>query len=119
MRIYMDTSPIISLVEGIEPFAAAIRNRLSGPDSHQICSDLSRLECRVKPMREGDTGLLADYDEYFDMSASEVLPLTRAVVDRATALRARYGFKTPDALHFSRCDCRPVRCIPDKRPAAG
>ena len=95
MRIYMDTSPIIFLVEGIEPFATAVRNRLSGPDRHQICSDLSRLECRVKPMHGGDTSLLADYDEYFDMSASEVLPLTRAVVDRATALRAQYGFKTP------------------------
>lgn len=101
MRVYMDTSPIIFLVEGIEPLATAAQNRLSGPDTHQICSDLSRLECRIKPMRDGDTSLLADYDEYFDMSASEVLPLTREVIDRATALRAKYGFKTPDALHLA------------------
>ena len=52
-------------------------------------------------MRDGDTSLLADYDEYFDMSASEVLPLTREVIDRATVLRAKYNFKTPDALHLA------------------
>jgi predicted nucleic acid-binding protein len=101
MRIYLDTVAIIYLVEAIDSFAAATLKRLSGPDTHQICSDLSRLECRVKPLRDGDKDLLADYDQYFDETTSEVLPLTRAVVDRATALRAQYGFKTPDALHLA------------------
>lgn len=30
-----------------------------------------------------------------------MVPLTREVVDRAMALRARYGFKTPDAIHLA------------------
>jgi uncharacterized protein len=83
---------------------------LSKPDISQVCSDLSWLECRVKPMREGDKDLLTDYNDYFDISASEVFPLTREVLDRATGLRARYGFKTPDAIHLAaaiigQCDC--------------
>jgi predicted nucleic acid-binding protein len=30
-----------------------------------------------------------------------VRDLTAAVVDRATELRAKYGFKSPDALHLA------------------
>ena len=101
MRIYLDSAPIIYLVEGVEPFATAVRKHLSSADIEQICSDLSRLECRVKPLHVGDTNLLADYDDYFALNVSEVVPLSRAVVDHATDLRARYGFKTPDALQLA------------------
>ncbi len=73
-----------------------------------IISDLSRLECRVKPLRDGDADLLRDYDEFF-AAVGDVLPLSSAVVDEATRIRATYGFKTPDALHLAaavvgRCD---------------
>ena len=101
MRIYLDTAVIIYIVETVEPFVTMARNRLRSPDIDQVGSDLSRLECRVKPVRDGNAILLAAYDHYFDVIASEVLPLSRAVIDRATALRAHYGFKTPDALHLA------------------
>jgi predicted nucleic acid-binding protein len=101
MRVYLDTALIIYLVEAVDPFVTAVRARLSNPDTSQVCSDLSWLECRVKPMREGDKDLLADYDDYFGINASEVLSLTREVLDRATSLRARYGFTTPDAIHLA------------------
>jgi predicted nucleic acid-binding protein len=32
---------------------------------------------------------------------SEVIPLDRPVIDLATNLRARYSFKTPDAIHLA------------------
>src|SRR5689334_18166283 len=101
MRVYLDTALIIYLVEAVTPYVTTVEVRLSNPDTYQVCSDLSWLECRVKPMREGDIDLLADYDDYFDMNAREVMPLTREVIDHATALRARYGFKTPDAIHLA------------------
>ena len=101
MRVYLDTAPIIYLVERVEPFASITQQRLGQPGVVQVCSDLSRLECRVKPLREGDTALLADYDDYFVLTVSEIVPLSRKVVDRATDLRARYGFKTPDALQLA------------------
>jgi predicted nucleic acid-binding protein len=101
MRVYLDTAPIIYLVESVEPFLAAVKTRLTEPDIEQVCSDLSRLECRAKPLRDGDQDLLADYEDYFEATAGKVIPLTRAVIDRATELRARYGFKTPDAIHLA------------------
>ena len=33
--------------------------------------------------------------------AVEVVSLSRAVLDRAADIRARHGFKTPDAIHLA------------------
>jgi len=57
------------------------------------------MECRVKPLRDGNAELLKDYDEFFQNAVAEIIPLTRQVIDRATEIRAQYGFKTPDAIH--------------------
>jgi len=40
-------------------------------------------------------------DDYFADVITEIIPLSRAVMDQATLLRARYGFKTPDAIHLA------------------
>ena len=109
MRIYLDSAPLIYLVENIAPYASALATRLTVPDTIQVCSELSRLECRVKPIRDGETALLAAFDSYFTGIIGEVIPLSRQVIDQATELRARYDFKTPDAIHLaaaitSNCD---------------
>ena len=59
-------------------------------------SRLSVLECRVKPLRDGDATLLKTYDDFF--AAIHIVELSAEVVDKATHLRARYGLKPPDAL---------------------
>ena len=59
-------------------------------------SRLSVLECRVKPLREGNAVLLKRYDDFF--ANVRIVELSAAVVDAATLLRARDGLKTPDAL---------------------
>ena len=59
------------------------------------------MECRVKPLREGNTALLQDSDDYFAEVVKETVVLSRAVIDRATDIRARYGFRTPDAMHLA------------------
>jgi predicted nucleic acid-binding protein len=66
-------------------------------------SDLSRLECRVRPLREGRRDVLAAYDTFFGAAGLVVVPLSPAVVDRATVLRARHGLRTPDALQAACC----------------
>jgi len=106
--IYLDTAPLIYLVEHVPRFGDLVAQRLPSTDVI-VVSDLSRLECRVKPMREGDTDLLDDFDRFFSESVSEVVALSREVIDRATEVRSRYGFKTPDAIHLaaatiSNCD---------------
>jgi uncharacterized protein len=109
MRYYLDAAPIIYLIEQSQPFATAIRSKLAAPGIVPITSELSRLECRVKPMRDGNQALLQDFNDYFANTIAEIFPLTRDVVDLATEIRAQYNFKTPDALHLaaaviSNCD---------------
>ncbi len=101
MRVYIDSAPIIYLVEGVSPYVDRLIQRLSPEETCQVCSDLSRLECRMKPLRDGEKALLKAFDTYFDEIMGETVPLSRIVIDRATEIRARYGFKTPDALHLA------------------
>lgn len=101
MRIYLDAAPVIYTVQQVAPFAAAVDTRLSATGVVRVASDLTRLECRVKPLREGNMALLQDFDDYFAAAVSEIVALSRAVLDRATEIRARHGFKTPDAIHLA------------------
>lgn len=109
MRYYLDAAPIIYLVEQRQPFAIAIRGKMAAVGIVPITSELARLECRAKPMRDGNQTLLQDFDDYFANSIIEMVSLRRDVIDRATEIRAQYNFKTPDALHLaaavtSNCD---------------
>jgi predicted nucleic acid-binding protein len=52
-------------------------------------------------MRVGDTALLSLYDAFFASAEVDVLPITLAVVEKATELRATLNVKTPDALHLA------------------
>lgn len=65
MRIYLDSAPLIYVVEGSAPFASAVMHVLARPGVVQLCSELTRLECRVKPVRDGQGALLAAFDHYF------------------------------------------------------
>lgn len=109
MRYYLDSAPIIYLVEQVQPFATAVRVKLAFSGLVLVTSDLARLECRVQPIQNGNQILLQEFDDYFANTIAELLPLTKDVIDRAMELRARYNFKTPDALHLgaalvSNCD---------------
>lgn len=101
MRYYLDAAPVIYAVEEVPPYAAAVDVRLSATDAVLVVSDLTRMECRVKPIRDGNDELLEDFDEYFEGTVDEVVSLSRAIIDRATNIRAKYGFKTPDAIHLA------------------
>jgi predicted nucleic acid-binding protein len=101
MRIYLDAAPVIYTVEQVALYGAAVDARLSAPGVVLVASDLTRMECRVKPLRAGDAALLQDFDDYFAGTVAEIVPLSRPVVDRATEIRARYRFKTPDAIHLA------------------
>lgn len=109
MRIYLDSGPLIYTVENVHPYARLIADRLAQPGVIQVCSDLTRLECRVQPLRDNKPMLLTAFDAYFDNIIDTIVPLSRLVIDQATDLRARYGFTTPDAIHlaaaiFNKCD---------------
>jgi uncharacterized protein len=101
MRYYLDSATIIYLVEQVQPYASVVRRKLSAQGLVLITSELTRLECRVKPVRNGDSALLQDFDDYFANTIAEVVPLTRDVIDRATEIRAQFNFKTPDSIQLA------------------
>jgi predicted nucleic acid-binding protein len=109
MRLYLDTAPVIYTVEQVPLYAPVVDARLSASGTVLVASDLTRMECRAKPIRDDNPNLLKDYDDYFERAVAEVVALSREVIDHATEIRAKYGFKTPDAIHLaaavvSRCD---------------
>jgi len=104
-RLYLEASCIIYLTEGTSAFTSPIRDRirehLDAPASRLVTSLRSLLECRVRPLRERDDAVLAAYDDLLGAERLEVIDINAAIIERATELRVRYGFKTPDALHLA------------------
>jgi len=104
-RIYLDACSIIYLVEAASPFHDVIIGQLrqyqADPAARLITSRLSCLECRIRPVRDSDQQLLAAYDRFFGADRLLIAEITAEVIAGATNLRARYGFKTPDAIHLA------------------
>ncbi|MCB1191535.1 MAG: PIN domain-containing protein [Leptospiraceae bacterium] len=101
MKIYLDSAIIIYLIEDIIPYSDKIKNRLSNTGIELFASELSRLECRMHPIKTNNLELLQDYDLYFQSNIFDVLQLSRNVMEKATEIRAKYSFKTPDAIHLA------------------
>lgn len=83
---------------------APLVSRLSsvlGVSGSLATSRLTRLECRTKPLREGDVVTLTQFDVFFAGSELVIVELQSSVIERATELRARYNLKTPDAIHLA------------------
>lgn len=108
MILFFDACALIYLIEGAEPFASHVRTRIAeltreNTDYEVAISRLSCLECRVGPMKTGDTRSLDQYDAFFNRPDVMVIELTPQVVDLATAIRVRHGLRTPDALQAASC----------------
>lgn len=104
MIIYLNANFVIYFIE-LNPVwgakvSARVASSLSKGDQLAI-SDLTRLECRVGPLLSGNMFLLNKFTTFFLSPDVRVLPLTAGVCDRAAELRAKYRFKTPDALHLA------------------
>lgn len=96
-RIYLDACSIIYLAEAASPFHEAIVLRLRqhqvDAGSSLITSRLSSLECRVRPIKDNDGKLLADYDRFFAAARLEIIEIPQTSLSgprlcaRATASR--------------------------------
>lgn len=104
MMVYLNANFVIYFIEQNPLWGPKVRaliaTLLANGDKLAV-SDLTRLECQVGPLMSGDAVLLNKFMTFFQSPDVEVLPLTPAVCDRAAALRAKHGFKTPDALHLA------------------
>jgi uncharacterized protein len=100
--IYADSGIIIRLIEGTARVRGPIASRLDAIRSMRpfvATSRLSRLECLCKPLRDQRKDLLVLYDAFFTGPEVAITEIDKAIVEKATELRAFFGFKTPDAVH--------------------
>ncbi len=104
MRLYLDTVICVYAVEGTPPFQARARARLAAMraagDAPAI-SDLTWLECRVRPIRLGDAAGLADMESFLTASDVVRVPMPGAVHERACRIRALHNYGLADSLHLA------------------
>lgn len=103
MIAFLDACVVIYWIEMKEPQYQQLADKLHAlrkkyPSLSFAVSELSLLECRVKPMREKNEDLLKMYHRFFAARDLALMPLSLDVIEQATLLRARYNVATPDAL---------------------
>jgi uncharacterized protein len=104
MSVYLDSVIVIYIVEGPPAFATRAQAHVAALRSagHRFAaSELVRLECKVKPLRVGDTALIGDFDRFLDDPVMNLVPFTTSVFDRATSIRALHNLKLGDSLHLA------------------
>jgi predicted nucleic acid-binding protein len=97
--IYVDACLLIYAFEQHPTHGAVARERLASAAGQLAISPLVQLECLVGPMKQGNLVLQRYYEEGLRQLVN--LPLPEAVFVQAAQLRARFGLKTPDALHLA------------------
>jgi predicted nucleic acid-binding protein len=97
--IYIDSCIVIHAVERAASQGAFIAAQVDAllDRADFFISDLVRLECRVRPLRDGLADVVKQYDAFFELVSN--LSVTGEVFDLATELRAHQGLKTADAIH--------------------
>src|SRR5262249_19039987 len=104
MRVYCDSVILMYFFDHTGPFNVRATARLAAlalAKDRLAISDLVRLEYRVMPLKAGDTTKLAVFDAFCARPDVQVVPITKAVFDRATIIRAAHNFKLADSLHLA------------------
>ena len=104
MRVFLDSVIIIYYLDHTGDFQAQAAKRLAAchaAGDEIAINDLVRMECRVDPIRKGDSLRLARFDGFFSHPDVHVVPITSAVFDRAAQIRAAHGYKTIDSINLA------------------
>ena len=97
--IYLDACIMIYLVEKHLRWGGTVRAAMAASDTKFGVSPLVKCECLVGPIKRNDPILQSTYEELFATLIS--LEMTEIVYLQAAVLCARFGLKTPDALHLA------------------
>ena len=103
--VFIDTAPLIFFIEKNARYSAVVKPVIALIDSGQakgLTSTITLLEVLVLPLREGNKKLADTYRSILLSSNSlTTCEITNAISERAAALRAKYGFKTPDSIQLA------------------
>lgn len=103
--VFLDTSPLIYLIEAHASFHAPVRSFVEEclrGHVHLVTSLITYIEVLSHPERLGRSDLTARYRMFLTNSKHlSIHPLNIQVADECVRIRARYGFKTPDAVQLA------------------
>ncbi len=103
--IALDTSLFVYQLEGDSPFteeASVILLSIEKGGYKGIFASIGVLELLVKPKKLGREDIVEQYKSALaNFPHLQVINLNEAIIDRAADLRARYGLRTPDAIHLA------------------
>jgi predicted nucleic acid-binding protein len=103
--IFLDTAPLIYFIEKNIRYIDVIKPIIALIDSQQakgMTSTITLLEVLVLPLREGNKKLADKYKTILLSSSDlETCEISNAISERAAVIRAKYGFKTPDAIQLA------------------
>lgn len=104
-RLYLDTNIFVYWLEGYAVFAAVLTDlfaRLKRGELHSVTSELTLAECLVKPMIDGNRTRQGEYHAAISRSPElSVVPVSRAVLIEAAAIRAETRAPLADAIHLA------------------
>jgi len=104
MLVYSDSVILIYFFDHTGPLHGRAVGRMSAlrtAGELVAVSDLTRLECRMKPIRLGNAAALALFDGFFAQPDVRLVPITTAVFERATVIGATHKFTLADSLHLA------------------
>ena len=111
-RLYLDAAPLIYWVEAYADYISKmdrIVDAIEMTPLQAMTSVLALTEVMVQPLRVGNTDLAQDYhDILVRRDAYTVVDVSLGIAISAAAIRARYGLRTPDAIHAAtaiKSDC--------------
>lgn len=104
-RVHFDSMTLIYLIERHPRYGPLVRDALSLVNAG-LCAGLSSfitlLEVLVKPLRDGRDDLAQKYQDLLIGSRGfSLFPLDRGIAEDGAGIRARYGFRTPDAIQLA------------------
>ncbi|HLK36677.1 MAG TPA: PIN domain-containing protein [Polyangiaceae bacterium] len=103
--VALDTSTFIYLIEKHPVFFRAVEpifQAIDGGAVQAATSVLTLLEVLVKPLETNATALADDFRAAVSASPNlRVLDVDRPIAERAAAIRAVHGYRTPDAVHLA------------------
>ena len=98
--IYLDACLVIYAVEMHPQIYAPLQHAMAAAGGAQFAiSPLVKCECLVAPHKRSDPALLQRFESFFAQLVQ--LPIVEADFLQAAQLRARFGLRTPDALHLA------------------
>jgi predicted nucleic acid-binding protein len=102
--IFLDTAPFIYFFERHPDYFPALEmlfDRLYEVDAQVITSIITYIELTTFPARQGEKQLVRKYRDFLSNSENiSIFSLDMDIADHVVEMRARYHFKTPDAIQL-------------------